>query len=240
MNERKHKRRLRPIFSLLIICLVIALGCTIGIGIKSLLNHKNDKVVIVIDAGHDASNPGFEGYITEYEYTSKLANKLEEKLKDNKNFEVILTHKEDEDKTIGKRVEAANNADLILSIHASSDSNPSVSGKHIVSKPSNLKGSTQSKKVAKAVSSKLENSILCYEYYEPLTDNTYSIKYVDIADETKYDYETCELMEQTDIPVVQIEGLYVTNSDDVTNNTSEEMLDNVASSIVSALEEVYE
>lgn len=63
-------------------------------------------MVIALDAGHDNSNPGYSGIITEYEYTSKMVDKLNTFFKEDNHFEVILTHNTDEDMPLGKRVEA--------------------------------------------------------------------------------------------------------------------------------------
>ena len=240
MNNKKKKRRrkLSKVFILLCLSFLVILGCVLVFTLKSCGN-KEDKITIAVDAGHDASQPGFTGIISEYEYTSKMSTVLAEKLKEDKNYKVILTHQIDEDMPIAGRVDNVKDADIILTIHASSSSDTNASNMHIISKPSTLKGYSQSRKVTEKIAEKLENSTACYAYYEPVNDTEFGVKYVDITDETKYDYETMELMEAVDIPVVEIDGMYVTSQSDVDTYMSDEKMNEVADKIVEALKEVY-
>lgn len=195
----------------------------------------NNKTVVVIDAGHTESDPGLKGIITEYSYTRSLGDALSTLLEENDTYEVLYIH----DISLTERVQEIkeNNADIVISIHASASSDTSVTGMHVIAEPK----SDESLKLAEMIASKLDTeSILCYAYYEQVKDNVYEEKYISTDEEYDESYETMELMEALDIPIVQIEGLYVTSQDDVESMTSEEMLEKVAEAIYSAIQEVYE
>ncbi len=238
-KRKKRRRKLSKIAILLGICIILLICCISGLVFLACSSNRNDKVIIALDAGHDNSNPGYSGIITEYEYTSKMVEQLNTLFKEDNQFEVILTHNADEDKTLGKRVDASKKADLILTIHASYSGDSSLSGTHIIAEPTSQKGHDKSKEVASAIGEKLENSTVCYAYYELVKENEYSIKYVDITDETAYEYETMEFMEATDIPVVQIEGMYVSSQSDVDTYMSDESIASVAQNIYEAIKTVY-
>ena len=238
-KRKKRKRKLSKIAVLLGICIILLVCCISGLVFLACSSNRNDKVVIALDAGHDNSNLGYSGIITEYEYTSKMVDKLNTLFKEDNHFEVILTHNTDEDMPLGKRVEAIKKADLVLTIHASYSGDASLSGTHIIAKPVNKKGHDESKEIASLIGEKLENSTVCYAYYEPVKENEYAIKYVDINDETEYDYETMEFMEATDIPVVQLEGIYVSSQSDVDTYMSDESMDSVAKNIYAAIRSAY-
>ncbi len=237
-KKRRRRRRLNKIAVLLGICIILIICVVSGLIFLACSSNKG-KTVIALDAGHDITNPGYSGIITEYEYTSKMTEKLNTLFKADNQFEVILTHDADEDMPLGQRVEKVKDADLVLTIHASFSGNSNASGIHVLAKPTNKKGHDQSRAVAKKIAEKVENCTAAYEYYEPLKENEYDIKYVDINDETTYEYETLEFMEATDIPVVQVEGMYVTSQSDVDTYMSDEMIDTVAQNIYEAIKEVY-
>ncbi len=238
-KRKKRKRKLSKIAVLLGICIILLVCCISGLVFLACSSNRNGKVVIALDAGHDNTNPGFTGIVTEYEYTSKMVDELNTLFKEDNHFEVVLTHNADEDKPLGKRVETIENADLVLTIHASYSGDASISGTHIIAEPTNKKGHDESKEVASKIGEKLENSTVCYAYYESIKENEYAIKYVDINDETEYEYETMEFMEATDIPVVQIEGMYVSSQSDVDTYMSEESIHSVAQNIYEAIKSVY-
>ncbi|WP_340009749.1 N-acetylmuramoyl-L-alanine amidase family protein [Paenibacillus sp. FSL K6-0276] len=92
------------------------------------------KKLIVIDAGHGGKDPGSISVnkLIEKDFTLPTALKIAELLKNDPNFEVVLTRSDDTYPTLQDRSKLANNvkADLFISIHANSiaegsKSNPS-------------------------------------------------------------------------------------------------------------------
>ncbi|MBE0478038.1 N-acetylmuramoyl-L-alanine amidase [Candidatus Aerophobetes bacterium] len=77
---------------------------------------------IVIDAGHGGKDPGAIGPsgLREKDITLAIAKKLSELLKQNSQFEVVLTRSSDEFISLDRRAEIANQArgELFISIHA--------------------------------------------------------------------------------------------------------------------------
>lgn len=88
---------------------------------------------LVIDPGHGGNDRGASsGKISESQITLQLSNLIKEALKDNTDFNVILTRTSDTYLTLEERAEFANkNADLFLSIHTNASSDKKVRGKEI-------------------------------------------------------------------------------------------------------------
>jgi len=90
------------------------------------------KYTIVIDAGHGGNDNGAQINDTaiEKDIALSLAKLLQEKTKDNKDFELIFTRDSDVYVRIDKRMNKPNEvkADLFISIHMNSNSNKELSG----------------------------------------------------------------------------------------------------------------
>lgn len=90
-----------------------------------------EKIVVVLDAGHGGYDGGTDvGIRTEKEYDLLLAQYIAENLRNNGNFEVILTRTDDTYLKFLPRALVAleNNADVLISLHCNSSSIPEASG----------------------------------------------------------------------------------------------------------------
>lgn len=111
-------------------CLVV-LSCGITRLSADVYADDTDKITVVIDAGHGGIDGGTDiGIRTEKEYNLILATYLSEYLRENGNFEVIMTRTDD---TYLKFLPRAlsiieHNADVLLSLHCNSSDVTSASG----------------------------------------------------------------------------------------------------------------
>lgn len=90
-----------------------------------------EKIVVVLDAGHGGHDGGTDvGIRTEKEYNLILTQYLAEALRNNGNFEVILTRTDDTYLKFLPRVLVAleNNADVFVSLHCNSSEVPEANG----------------------------------------------------------------------------------------------------------------
>ncbi len=115
--------------------------------LKDYITYKNDKLVvvnpsdnrlrtIVIDPGHGGKDPGAIGYSKknyEKNLVLEIAKKLQKKLTDNLNVDVILTRSKDEFVSLQQRTQFANSqsADLFISIHGNAHRSSDVNGVEI-------------------------------------------------------------------------------------------------------------
>ncbi|WP_421617220.1 N-acetylmuramoyl-L-alanine amidase [Brevibacillus sp. TJ4] len=103
-----------------------------GIEVKLKPQPKKTGYLIVVDAGHGGSDPGALGVAgnREKDFTLAVANKMVELLKQYPEFQVVPTRTTDVFLELSERVAIANEmgADLFLSIHANSFSNPNTGG----------------------------------------------------------------------------------------------------------------
>lgn len=90
-----------------------------------------EKIVVVLDAGHGGYDGGTAvGIRTEKEYNLIMTQYVAEALRNNGNFEVILTREDDTYLKFLPRALVAleNNADVLISLHCNSSDVPSASG----------------------------------------------------------------------------------------------------------------
>lgn len=103
-----------------------------GIDVQLIPQPRKTGYLIVVDAGHGGKDPGALGVSGNHEkdYTLAVANKTVELLKQFPEFQVVSTRSTDVFLELSERVAIANDwdADLFLSIHANSFSNPKSGG----------------------------------------------------------------------------------------------------------------
>lgn len=103
-----------------------------GIEVQLIPQPRKTGYLIVVDAGHGGKDPGALGVTGNHEkdYTLAVANKTVELLKQYPEFQVVSTRSTDVFLELSERVAIANDwdADLFLSIHANSFSNPKSGG----------------------------------------------------------------------------------------------------------------
>lgn len=94
----------------------------------------SERFTVVIDPGHGGKDTGAQGFSGQYEkdFTLSLAKKIAERLKQHREFKVYLTRETDTFLSAkkGERQEFANQirADIYISVHGNTFTNPAVSG----------------------------------------------------------------------------------------------------------------
>jgi N-acetylmuramoyl-L-alanine amidase len=91
---------------------------------------KNEKITVVIDAGHGGSDLGATmNGLSEKEIVSSIAQKIKN-LNSNSNIEILLTRTEDQTMSFQERLDFVNGAkpDLVISLHANSSKNKESNG----------------------------------------------------------------------------------------------------------------
>jgi len=117
INNRAFPRRITSFFIILLLILPILPGLAVPAHASS------EKIVVVLDAGHGGYDGGTDlGIRTEKEYNLILTQYVAEALRNNGNFEVILTRTDD---TYLKFLPRAlfvleHNADVLISLHCNS------------------------------------------------------------------------------------------------------------------------
>ncbi len=96
------------------------------------VQNRDNTCIIVIDPGHGGKDPGAIGYrgMKEKHVCLAIAKQLKKSLDRYPNCKTILTRTKDVFLSLEKRAEIANksNADLFISVHANSHTDPSLSG----------------------------------------------------------------------------------------------------------------
>lgn len=182
---------------------------------------KGKQVIIELDAAYGGDNTGYQGIINESDFTQSVVNKLAELLNEDSHFEVLLTHTDGESSSVAERAEKINNdkPDLVLSIHADGTPDSSRSGQIIYADIPTSTTHEESLNIANAIKEAFTTDTwtpsVSYLYYQPYDDDSYELNIVDASDTTDYGYETWDLMEQADVPVIISNQIYVTNQSDI-------------------------
>ena len=126
-TESFMNHRFRKIASFIIIAAAFA----VLIPFLSPVQAASEKIVIVLDAGHGGIDGGTDlGIRTEKEYNLILTQYVAEALRNNGNFDVILTRSDDTYLKFLPRALFAleNNADVLISLHCNSSEIPDANG----------------------------------------------------------------------------------------------------------------
>ena len=171
-----------------------------------------EKKTIVIDVSHGGKDPGtsFAGF-NEKEIALSIATKIK-KLNTNSNIEIVLTRDSDDYLTLSERTKHINDLkpEFVISLHASSASNISESGKKIFISDKN--------------NQKEKSGNLALELFFSFNDQDVEIKKADFY-----------ILKNVEYPIALIELGYLTNENDRKLLTSEEGQTQLASSILSVL-----
>jgi N-acetylmuramoyl-L-alanine amidase len=130
--RKKRKKRKFLIRRILVIVIFLFVVYSIFSGVKFLIELIPTKKIIVIDAGHGGSDPGFPSKysksIVEKEINLNIAKKLKENLE--KKYKVHMVRTQDIKIDNYNRAKKANElkADIFISIHANSFEDPTVEG----------------------------------------------------------------------------------------------------------------
>ncbi len=213
INKNKlYRRRRRRLGFFLLLCVLaaIALYYVYGRGI-----------VIVIDPGHGGDDVGAQGIVSEVDVNETTARYLEEYLRKDPNYAVVLTRDYGEGASLSARNRKASwgLGDLFLSIHANSSDDGDGSGFECYCSTPGRENYGMSlafahfvvDEIAKTgVSIRGEDGVR-YLYYDPSGERI--IK--ESSDETVYEYATLTVLAGKEIPAVLVEQCFVGNEADI-------------------------
>jgi len=189
-----------------------------GIEVKLIPQPLKTGFLIVVDAGHGGKDPGALGISGNHEkdYTLAVANKTVELLKQYPEFQVVPTRSTDVFLELSERVAIANDmdADLFLSIHANSFSNPNSGGTE------SFYYNANSKVFAQVVHKHLQGAT----------------QFMDRGVKASGFY----VIKNTKMPAVLTETGFLTNPNENSKLTSPEFQEKIAQALVAAIREYYQ
>lgn len=222
----------------------ILLGCVLW-GLFFYQTHRRSLPRIVLDAGHDSTMKGYQGYLAEEEYTDQFVNQLYTELENTKQYEVLKTHSSQEEKSVLSRASfiQEKKPDLVLSIHAQWSPNPNQFGYEVFVMPVSKRNHESSVSFAQL----LQETYLEKErpfwigtlYYIPIEEGIYQIQKVPL-DQEEHDEETIELMNLIEEVVVEINPIYVSSLEDVESYGREEGIQQDVLHLVEAIDSYFE
>lgn len=168
-----------------------------GFIVLSLTPIDNSKKIIVIDAGHGGSDPGATGNnLREADVVLQIAKKLQSLLAQ-AGYNVVMTRTDDSYVGLYDRPALANQlkADVFVSIHANSFSNPSAKGTEILY--------FNNKKLAQVVHDEL-------------------MKQVDTVDRGLVERPKLVVLNSTNMPSILVETAFISNPDDAKKLASDD------------------
>ncbi len=197
------------------------------ISISAAYNTKTEKIIIAIDPGHGGEDTGAIKIINETEVINKTSTYLYNLLNANESFAAVFTKDLNEDKTISQRSEYINEigANLVISIHANSDSSKSTHGFECFPTPPGRVFYEDSLKLAYLISNSMkenghtlrgENGIK-FAYY---SGNDKTI--VDSSNDKVRSSKSFGIVDKVNCPSVLIEQCFISNYSDVENWASDE------------------
>lgn len=225
-NRRKKKRKLKVQFKILLVCIgifsiinifnALNLAMSNGVGI-----YKGNKKVVVIDIGHGGHDQGTQSLDSkkiEKDITLQIGTKVIEKLEKDKSIKVIATRTSDEYISLKDRnkIEAENDADLFVSIHANAtgDSSSKTEGVETFYWKNN---NEESYKLAQSIHNNIISSV---------NANDRGVK-----------RENYQVLRDSSCPSVLIETGFLTNYKESLNLSKDSYQNKLANAIVKGIQE---
>ena len=242
MAKKKAKKMKDP---MVLILAALFLFITGGAAIRMAVYGPMIEYTICLDAAYGEEAKGNKGIISEADYNAAFVKVLEERLKADTRFITKLTHAEGEHATVADRAAkiSAEHPDLVISVHCGYDPSVSVSATKIYADVPGSKSNEKSLAAANAfkdaLSSETNTPEVWYQYYEPISDNTFQISNVPVTETAKSELATWSLMEKSNAPVIVIEQFNVANQEAVTAFSSEEGMKQTAELYYKALLKLY-
>ena len=199
-----------------------------------------EKHTVVLDAAFGGELEGYVGIVKEADLNAEIVDVVKAKLEEDERIDVILSHENNESASVESKAERINeiNPELLITICAANSDNASESGMHIYADKPTAESFEKSLNIAECVQKEFtseESPVdIRFMYYEPIGNNIYQIKYVDIEDKDDKKLDTWLILEKTECPAIVVEQMYVTSQNDIDKWTSKEGLDNIAESYYKA------
>ncbi len=190
-------------------------------------HNENEKIIIAIDPGHGGEDTGAIKLIDETEIINQTSLELFNLFSQNENFIPILTKDFTENKTISNRAEFINevDADMVISIHANSDSSNKTHGFECYPTPPGRTYSDESMKIAQLIAFGMQNAGhdlrgengIKFAYY-----NGDKKTIVDSSDNKVRSSKSFGIVDKVNCPSVLVEQCFISNYSDVENWTGED------------------
>ncbi len=245
-----HRAVLRRIASFIIITILL-FPAPAGFALPILAD--GEKIVVVLDAGHGGYDGGTDvGIRTEKEYNLILTQYVAEILRNNGNFEVILSRTDDTYLKFLPRALYAleNNADVLISLHCNSSEVPEANGAlAIISKIEPFSAYTLAGKILDAISSAVD---LARKNVETRADTGDSLGVYYWNTDLQWDMPAASHLGQTSdyfsintwaskfgVPSIIVEHAYLSNAHDRELMDKDENLRAIAQAEAQAIIEYY-
>lgn len=228
------KRRIHTGHLLIAVLVLLAM---LGGAVYYLQQLTVKKPVIAVDAGHDDTYPGYEGYVREADYTLGVAEQLYRMLDQDSRFEPVMVRSAGESLTVRERaakIEAAH-ADIVISIHANASSEPGFSGMRIIARPADEDSRILADAAAQRFADAGWSCPVGYEYYLPVREGVNEVMFTEEAGEG----QGPAIMEACETPMIIFEGIYVTSPEDTERWAGEEGYAEAADLLYQAVKGVY-
>lgn len=230
---RKNKKvTKRFITALIAMTVALFFGC----GTK-----EEEKFTVVLDAGHDIDQVGYQGVINEYDYTSALTQQIQTLFEKDRDVVVHLSHPLDQPASIQTRMETINEIkpDLVVSIHAYMTVPHEPQKKRILLPKPNHKKYKESLSFGTMMQSQFEANEfeMGTLYFIPQRNDVYSLHFEDVSSSEVKEEETMPILEECSYPIIVVEGIDVTKEEDTSQVMSEEGMQALAQKYYDAITE---
>lgn len=230
LKQGKRRLRLGRIFILFLLFAGIWFG---GKWLSEEWGLFDSRITVALDAGHGGNDPGAEGVIQETQLTETTVRFLEEYLKQDENYRVVLCRDYGENKDLNDRWKLANfqRADLLLCIHGNSAEDSSANGFEIYPPPPGREYHEEGLLFAGLVAGEISQTGIAlrgdggirYAYYQ---DGQKILQ--DVPDPELESLPSFAMVDYPNCPAVLIEQCFLTNSADVSLLGTEEGCRNAA------------
>lgn len=224
-RKKRRRRNLRIVLILFLITLAVLVLCRGCLEIDLPLTAKDGlPYTIALDAGHGGTDVGAVGAVEESWLTETTVYFLNGWLTADPNYTPVLCREDGENATSTERTNRANQAraQLYLSIHGNSSTDPSAHGFECFPAPPGLTYHEDSLRFAQEICTAMsraghtlrgENGVR-YTYYVDNGNGGYEKEIAEASNTTKRTDQTFGVLEKARCPAVLAEQCFLTNEED--------------------------
>ncbi len=219
--------------------------CTVRPNILPV-NTDGPPYVIAIDPGHGGMDTGALAIVKEYQVIDATSRKLFELLEADPDFVPVLTRTDTDPSNDERTATAASaGADLLISIHANSDSHSSSKGFECFAQPPGRTFHRQSYRLAALIVAQMAAAGHTIRGDEQKTGIKYAYYYgndkriVDSSDDKIRSRKSFGILEKSPCPRVLVEQCFITNHSDVQNWATRTGCDRAAQVYYQAIKQYF-
>jgi N-acetylmuramoyl-L-alanine amidase len=217
--------------------LLFCLGAVLYLGYTFYMQWSKPYTV-ALDAGHGGEDSGAEGLVQEAVLTEDTVEALEQLLRADGRFRIVLTRKEGETMSINDRKAKLQraHADLILSIHGNAEETGDGYGFECYPSPPGRENYEISLRFGQNLAEAMEQAGARLRGDEGIRYGYYIGEEKWLTEETTvYDYPTFGILEDMDCPAVLAEQCFITNAQDVEDFASPQGIQKAAQAYYQAI-----